>query len=387
MKKLNILYISLYLPIRNLHGGGTRMFEQIKYLSARHDVYLLSFVRDWEGQGLEPLKRFCKEVDVVRIEEKGLRSYSFTGPGFIKNYYSGEMESLVQKKTKEVDFDIVQFEYLPMAQYRDGLKARSILTEHQLGFLCLRKEMRAERNYFKKLVLLFRYNRLQAYEKRILNKFDNVVFLSSTEAGHTRRLNPFISSMGVDSEYFKPGDEPGNTDLIFTGNFDSFQNVDSMRYFSKDIWPLIKRKKPGANLKIAGFRSEEKLGFLKAVEGIEVVGYAEDMKDCINRARLFILPARIGGGMRGKLLEALSMQKPVVSTSLGVEGCEGDILRAIRIADAPQDFADKTIDLLDNELLRKEIGRIGRNAVERDYTWQSIFSKMDKVYEIISNNS
>lgn len=375
--------------MQGFHGGGNRMFEQIKYLSASNNVYLISFFRDGEEKDLESLRSICKEVNLVRIKEKGKRSYSFTEPGFIKNYYSKDMEFLLLEEIKQINPDLIQFEYLPMAQYKDGLKVKSILTEHQLGFLCLKKELDIERNAFRKALLYLRYRRLMNYELKTLRKFDSVVFLNNKEA-ECASLGPksFVSSMGVDTEYFTPA-KPGlqDTDLIFIGNFDSFQNVDSMRFFVDYIWPLIRKKRPSATFKIAGYKSKEKLSFLKNEHGIEILGYKDDIRNFIDSARVFIVPARLGGGMKGKILEALSMEKPVISTSLGADGYTGDILGAMRIADTPKDFADNALALIENESLRKTMGFFGRGIVEKEYKWKSVFSKMDKMYEILSNNS
>jgi len=384
MNKPNILYITLYLPMRNAHGGGNRMFEQIKYFSGKYNIHLISFLRDWEEAGVEPLRPFCKEINTVRIKERNSKSYSLTKPGFIKNYYSQEMDLLIREKTKDASFDIVQFEYLPMAQYKDGLKtkAKSILTEHQLGFLCLKKEMDMERNLFKKIIFLFRYIRLLKYETRIFEKFDKVIFINSSESRYASHRQSFISPMGVDTEYFKPnGKNIEDIDLIFIGNFDNFQNVDSMVYFSKYIWPLIKKKRPETDIKIIGVKSKEKLVFLKEMDGIEVIGQVGDIREYLNRAKVFIIPARSGGGMRGKLLEALTMGKPVVSTPLGAEGYNSGVLKAIKIAESPKEFVDMILELLCNKALREDIGAIARMEVEKRYKWEHIFSDIGIVYE------
>lgn len=360
------------------------MFEQIKYLFDKYNICLISFLRDWEEEGVGFLKPYCREINTISFKEKKSRSYSFTNPGFVKNYYSHEMDSLIRKKTSAADFDIVQFEYLPMAQYRDGLKmkAKSILTEHQLGFLCLKKEAEIENNFFRKAALLFRYNRLLAYEMRIFKKFNRVVFVSSYESVCVGMQHSFVSPMGVDIEYFKPDKKnKKDVDLIYTGNFDNFQNEDSMIYFSKYIWPLIKKKRSETNIKIIGVNSKERLGFLKETDGIDVVGRVEDIREYLNRAKVFIMPARIGGGMRGKLLEALSMGKPVVSTSIGAEGYEEGILKAMKIADSPEEFADKTLEILYNKAIRENMGAIARPEAEKRYRWERIFLDMDAFYK------
>jgi len=360
------------------------MFEQIKYLSDKYSIHLISFARGWEENDLEPLGQFCKEINVVKIKERNSKSYFLTKPGFIKNYYSREMAALIRKKIKETDFDIVQFEYLPMAQYRDGLnmRAKTILVEHQLGYLCLKKEMAAEKNMLKKIAFSFRYNRLLKYENKIFKKFDKVIFISGTEATAAKHPNSFVSPMGVDTEYFKPdGNNPEDIDLIYTGNFDNYQNVDSVIYFSKYIWPLIVKKRPETNMKIIGVNSKEKLSFLKGICGIEVIGRVEDIRAYLGRAKVFIVPARIGGGMKGKILEALSMGKPVVSTSIGAEGYEGEVLKAIKIEDSPGGFADKILEFLHNRDLRKYTGFLARREAETKYKWELIFSDMDKFYK------
>ena len=384
MNKPNIFYITLYLPSKNVHGGGNRMFEQIKYLSNKYNIYLISFLRDWEKEGVNFLKPYCREINTVSIKERKSRSYSFIKPGFLKNYYSQKMRSLISEKISTLDFDIVQFEYLPMAQYSDDLKdkAKSVLTEHQLGFLCLKKEAEIEKDFLRKATLWFRYNRLKTYEIKIFKKFDKVVFLSSYESACVGIPHSFVSPMGVETEFFKPAKTSAeDIDLLYIGNFDNFQNEDAMVYFSRNIWPLIKKKRPETSFKIVGFNSKEKLGFLKEKYGIEVLGRVEDTRAYLNRAKVFIMPARIGGGMRGKLLEALSMGKPVVSTSIGAEGYEGGILKAIKIADNPQDFTDKTLEILCNKVMRENMGIMARLEVEKKYSWERIFLDMDTFYK------
>jgi glycosyltransferase involved in cell wall biosynthesis len=266
MNKPSILYVTLYLPIKNVHGGGNRMFEQIKCLSDKYNICLISFLRDWEEEGVLSLKPYCREINTITIQEAKSKSYSFTKPGFLKNYYSLKMAELIRKKTSAVDFDIVQFEYLPMAQYRVGLKikAKSVLTEHQLGFMCLKREVLLEKDLLRKAALLFRYNRLKAYEIKIFKKFDKVVFISSYDSNCAGMPQAFVSPMGVDIEYFKPEKiSAEDIDLLYLGNFDNFQNVDAMIYFSGQIWPLIRQKRPETNIKIIGVNSREKLRFLK----------------------------------------------------------------------------------------------------------------------------
>ncbi len=365
------------------------MFEEIKYLSDKYNICLISFLRDWEEKGIGFLKPYCREINTVNIEERKSRSFSFTRPGFLKNYYSQEMHLLIRKKISAADFNIVQFEYLPMAQYLNGLKmkTKSILTEHQLGFLCLEKEKEIEKNFLKKTALLFRYNRLKAYEKRIFKKFDRVVFVSSYESVCAGIQHSFVSPMGVDTGYFKPHKKnEENIDLIYTGNFDSFQNEDAMIYFSRYIWPLIKKKRPETNFKIIGVHSKERLEFLKEIGGIDVVGRAEDIRGYLNRAKIFIMPARIGGGMRGKLLEALSMGKPVVSTSIGAEGYDEGILKAVEIADSPEGFAGKTLEILYNKTMRENMGAIAMLEAEKRYGWGRIFLDMDVFYKGLLNH-
>lgn len=388
MNKPHILYITLYLPMKNVHGGGNRMFEQIKYLSGKYNICLISFLRDWEEKGVEPLKPYCREINTVGIKENKSRSYSFTNPGFVKNYYSREMHLLIRKKIGAADFKIVQFEYLPMAQYRDGLKmkAKSILTEHQLGFLCLKKEREIEKDFLKKAALLFRYNRLKVYEKMTFKKFDKVFFINRYESVRAGITHSFVSPMGVDTEYFKPDKKnEEDIDLIYTGNFDNFQNEDAMIYFSKYIWPLIKKNRPETNFKAVGVHSKERLEFLKEIGGIEVVGRVEDIRGYLNRAKVFIMPARIGGGMRGKLLEALSMGKPVVSTSIGAEGYEEGILKAMKIADSPEGFTDKTLEILYNKNMSENMVAIARLEAEKRYSWERIFLDMDIFYKDLLN--
>jgi glycosyltransferase involved in cell wall biosynthesis len=158
-------------------------------------------------------------------------------------------------------------------------------------------------------------------------------------------------------------------------------NIDGVFWFIREVWPLIRAQRSNLIFDVVGARPpQELLDLSKPETGINVTGYVKDTSPYLEKAGLMIVPLRAGGGMRVKILEALALGLPVVSTTLGCEGIALVNGCHTLIADTPLEFARATLQLLDNQALADELGRNGRNLIETSYDYRIACSPLDKIY-------
>jgi glycosyltransferase involved in cell wall biosynthesis len=179
---------------------------------------------------------------------------------------------------------------------------------------------------------------------------------------------------GVDTGYFQPDDSPPAADrVLFFGRLDYYPNIDGLEFFVRDILPVLKRRRPGIELHIVGSGSTAGIeSFVAADPAVRVIGRVADLRGALRSASVVVVPLRVGGGTRLKVLEALSMARPVVSTTIGAEGIDVRSGEHLVLADGADAFATAVADLLDDPAAALAIGRDGRRLVTARYDWSRI---------------
>jgi glycosyltransferase involved in cell wall biosynthesis len=170
--------------------------------------------------------------------------------------------------------------------------------------------------------------------------------------------------------------------MVFTASMDAFSNQDGVEYFVKSIFPKIKQSLPSVSFTAVGRNPSKNI--YKLAEGhpeIKITGTVEDVRPFIAESSLYIVPLRVGGGSRLKILEAMAMGKAVISTTMGVEGLETTPKKNVIIVDKSEDFAQKAIELLNNWELCQSLGSEGRKLIEEKYSWDKIAGKLGEVWE------
>jgi len=197
-----------------------------------------------------------------------------------------------------------------------------------------------------------------------------------------------VVPMGVDLDYYQPSNEEYGPNLLFTGTIRYFPNKDAILYFYNQIFPLIKDAVPNVKFYIVGNLPPKKIRRLMSNEDVVVTGRVEDIRPYFARSAVFVCPLRSGSGMQTKILEAMAMGVPVVTTSMAFEALDATAGKDIIIADDAKTFAEKVIMLLKDKELRQNVANSARALVERKYGWSSITKRMDIVYEnILTRNN
>ena len=201
-------------------------------------------------------------------------------------------------------------------------------------------------------------------------------------------LEPVVVPNGVDIDFYaadvpamEDGAGPGPLDLVFTAKMDFRPNVDAVLWFAQAVLPLIRRRSPRTRFWVVGKDPHPRLAPLAADPGIVVTGWVEDVRPYIAGAALYVIPLRIGGGTRLKVLEAMAMGRAIVSTALGCEGFELEPGQELAIADTPDEFATTVLALLQDPDRRERMGRDAHQYARSRYDWRMIVPLLERVYE------
>jgi glycosyltransferase involved in cell wall biosynthesis len=183
--------------------------------------------------------------------------------------------------------------------------------------------------------------------------------------------------------YQKPveGEIP-HFDLVFSGKMDYRPNVDAMLWFGQEIWPRIRAARPAATWAIVGQKPHARLERLRGLPGVTITGMVPDVRPYLAGATVYVMPLRMGSGTRLKLIEAMAVGAPIVSTRLGAEGFPVSDGRELLLADEPGAFARAVLRLLENDDLRARLAAAGRHMAWQ-FDWRRVMPKFLEIYEKI----
>ena len=365
------------------HGGGVRLFNLVRELSADCDLYLLIFIRgDDDPEQRDALSAYCREVHFHHWKPSFDRPLTLEPPN-VRLFRSHRAAARIRDIVKTRHIDVLQLEYTELAQYRladDGV--RVILVEHDVAF----------RSFWRRRQLGFHerfpdsrafgasfgdWMRLLRHEVEACRRVDQIHVMSHEDGSY---LSAFLPDGGermrvvpnaVDTAFYRPK-EPGPADrqgVLFVGNFENLPNVDALEYFVADVWPKVRAEKPDAVLSLVGAKMSDEVRALDGKDGIEVVGAVPDMRPSYHGHRLLVAPIRAGSGTRLKLFEAFASGIPVVSTTLGAEGIDYEAGTHLLIGDDAQTFAAGVLRLLDDDTLHDNLSRNGLKLASERYDW------------------
>jgi glycosyltransferase involved in cell wall biosynthesis len=394
---LRILLVFPFLPYPPDDGGRIGFFNPIKYLSRKHEVSVVCLT---EGRGqeesIEELKRFCVEVrthqrsswqDPYRL----LKGAVLWPPGSGAKYWHRGMGELIREMVAEQQPEIVEFNHLNTAIYRDFAgSVPTVLREHNVEYKVWEQFANHARGWTERTYARWSVSRVRRYEANMCARFDRCVVVSPSDAAHLRGIAPQarieVIPSGVDTEYFYPTpdvpEEPLSVTL--TGSFEWRPRQQSLFILLTKVFPKLRAQVPRAKLYVVGKGVPEYLQRVaREVLGVTIVGPVPDVRPYIARSSLMINYLESGGGIALKVLEAMAMRKPVLCNSLGCEGIPITHGRDIFVADGPEGFASAAAYLLENESVRTEIAENGYLVASEKYSWKNLASEFTSCYNKI----
>jgi sugar transferase (PEP-CTERM/EpsH1 system associated) len=393
---MRILMIADYLPYPLIGGDRIRIYNLLRRVASRHEVSLAALLEIPEhAEGVAHLQQFCTRVETACFQRQsrwakapGMLRYALKGkPPELKLLHSEELVSKIRQLVSTIDFDIVQIESR-MGLYLEALPKnghyKSLMMFQNFTFQQYNRVFHIEQRWDRKIRALLNSVAMRQWEPRYAERFDRCTTVSEIDRHLLMNANPRLRvdviPNGVDTLKYQPlPAENDSPTLLFIGNMGYPPCVDSVLYFCREIFPRIRHKLGAAEFWIVGRDPRAEVLQLNS-DSVHVTGHVDDVIPYYRQSAICVVPLRAGGGTRLKILEAMALGRPVVSTTIGCEGLDVIDGEHILIADNPEQFAEKTVNLFTDRPLYQHISSNGRLLVETRYDWDQIVGRLIQVY-------
>jgi len=392
--KIFVLLPRIPYPLEK--GDKLRAFNQIKQL-AKHNEIVLCALNDntkvSEQDAFRALQPYCQSINFVRISKLqillGLIRAFFKGLPMQCGYFynrkaAKKVNALIAKHKPEMLYgqllrtaEYIRHKDIPKAiDYQDifsyGMKRRADIA-----------------SFVTRPIYNMEYRRLARYEAAIFDDFDIKTIISEPDRKlfpHENRDEILIIPNGVDHDFFKPMEREKKYDLVFTGNMSYPPNVNSVEYLANEILPIVWKSRPETTLYIAGATPDPKVK-KAASDKIIVSGWLDDIRDAYAQSRVFIAPMRIGTGLQNKLLEAMSMRLPAITSPLANASLGAKPDEEILIGNNAQEMAQHILTLLTDTEKAEQIAQAGFDFTNRVYDWGKATERLEEAMKSITKQT
>ena len=398
---MRILMLAPHAPYPADHGAALRNLYLLKWLSRRHEVSLVTFGNPSDAGVTRVLQEYARRVQIVPPPQRSpLRRLVAMGtsrqPDLVRRLWSPDLIASLRGMLEQSIFDLVQIEGLEMfglwagaCAGRRGIGPVVVLDEHNAEYSLQHTAWKVSlkaRAWLPALYSLVQARRLRQYEQQACRSVHGVVMVSNSDEQSLRALYPRLRTCvvpnGVDTTHYFAGERTSDgATVLFIGKLDYRPNVDAINWLCSQIWPMVRAGIPHARLLIVGRDLGRDSHVLAQVPGVEIVGAVPDERPWFDRSDLLAVPMRMGSGVRLKVLQAMAMGVPVVSTPLGMAGVDAVAgVHYLRAESAPE-FAAAIIAGLRDPALRSDLGDAARCLARERYDWQAVAPRLDHFYE------
>ncbi len=383
---MKLLVILPRFPYPLEKGDKLRAYNHIRFLSAQHEIILCALNQGKvKPEYLEKLQPFCKSIHIFQLRRPGiflnLARALFVGIPFQAGYfYNHNIQKKIDKVISNEKPDHIFCQLLRVAEYvKDKNIAKTI--DYQDVFSKGIERRISKVPFYLRPVFKSEYKRLLKYENALFDIFDNKVIISEPDRDlipHPEKEKIHIIPNGVDHDFFKPKELEKKYEIVFIGNMGYPPNVDAAEYLAKKVLPLVHLQKPYAKLLLAGATPAKRVQEQES-EFVHITGWVDDIRDCYAQAKIFIAPMQIGTGLQNKLLEAMAMKIPSITSSLANSALCAKDGEEILIGETPEDYAKHIISLLDDENFADKIAEAGYNFVLQKFDWERATDKLGQI--------
>lgn len=390
---MKILYICHRFPFPPKRGGKIRPFNMIRHLhGAGHKVTVCSLARTAaeaeEGRGIAP---HCSALEVGIVSEplqwaRMIVRLPLTTPSSMGYFRSTDLKRKIDALLARQRFDLIFVHCSSVAQYVEHV--RGIPKILDFGDMDSQKwlEYADHRRFPLSLGYTLEGTKMLWAEKRLARRFD---LCTATTRAEWETLEGYRTGAatdwfpnGVDAEFFKPTDGAYDADTIsFIGRMDYYPNQECMQRFCKDVWPLVRGERPAAKLLIVGADPSPAIRALAEIPGVIVTGSVPDVRPYVRRSALMVAPLAIARGTQNKVLEAMAMGVPVVTSRIAAGGVDAEPGRHLIVADTPAEVTAAVVRLLGDHAERARLAAAGRERMLSHHAWPGSMQRLDKIIE------
>ncbi|MCL5104337.1 MAG: glycosyltransferase family 4 protein [Armatimonadetes bacterium] len=383
---MNVLFLSTWFPFPPDNGARIRVYNLIKALASRHKVHLISLLQgDSDRDNAKKLSDIC---EVVSLHEsrwfapgtfKSFLGFFSSRPRSAVDTFDSIVRRSVEQAIERIRPDVVIASTLGVAEYvPEDLGVPCILEQHNCDYAVLKRTAEACPSLIRRLRLTLGWKKFARWEAAVCRRFDLVTMVSEHDKSLLHAIVPdmeevHVTPNGVDTVYYNASRRaPEPFALLYNGALSYGANLDAVRYFATDIYPVLAQSLPSVRLMVTGRTDGVDLSGIEKCPGIELTGYVDDIRDVLNKAEVCVVPLRQGGGSRLKILEAMAAGVPVVATTIGAEGIDVVDGEQVLIADDPSEIAACIERVLTDTDLAHTLSGNARKLVEERYSWSAI---------------
>jgi glycosyltransferase involved in cell wall biosynthesis len=365
-----IAILSPYSPYPLSHGGAVRIFNLLREASGEFDIFLFTFTEGQDTPEYQPLLDLCAKLILVPKPDYRKPRWCSLQPPEVAEYRVPAMREALRRVMREENIALLQVEYTALASY-----GGDVLVEHDVTFDLFQQIQRREPT----LSSSWNLWRWKHFEIPAVRKATRAVVMSAKDAEMLDEPNVRVIQNGVDLDRFQPEPERANCNLLFIGSFRHFPNIEAYRYFTERIWPVLRERHPDMTVTIVAgpdpmLHWSAHTGTLAPPpdDRIRLLGFVADVRPLYVEANLVLVPTTVSAGTNLKVLEAMAMERAVVSTTSGCAGLGLEHGRSVWIADSAEDFALGVTRLMEDPAMRAAIARAGRIRAYEEFGWKAI---------------
>ena len=384
--KKKILFFTSRIPYPLEKGDKLRAYYQIKYLSEKSDIILCCISEEELSEKAESeLYKYVSKIYIYKTSKlsiainmliAGLIGYPFQVGYFFNTGAHFFFSKIINKENP----DHIFVQLIRMAEYVSKSKNIPKSLDYMDTFSKGIERRMNKSKGIKKLIFKFEFTRLKRYEEKVFKWFNNTYIISEQDKNsfYFKESNQIkISPNGVDHDFFQPiKKEKKSFDIVFTGNMSYPPNVSAVEYIAKELMPLLIERKPDIKFLIAGATPNNTVKSLSN-KNIHVSGWLDDIRDAYNDACIFLAPLQIGTGLQNKLLEAMSMELPCITSELANNALKARHNQEILIGQTPKEYVDSVFILLENKEFKNKMIKNAKRFVKETYNWDAISKNLE----------
>jgi sugar transferase (PEP-CTERM/EpsH1 system associated) len=390
--KLFVLTSRVPWPLEK--GDKLRIYHQIRALSEHHEIYLccLSDTKTKDG-AVEELEKHCEQVNIyhlprVKVALSLAVGFFSSKPYQVHYFFQKSIRRKVRQLLDDIEPDHIYCQLIRVTEYVKHYHKVPKTLDYMDAFNRGLLRRVGLSPWYKKWLMKEESKRLLAYENLIFDYFEHHTIISNQDQQyiyHPDREKIKVVPNGVDDEFFQPIEREKEFDLVFTGNMNYPPNIDSAIFLAKEILPAVQKQYPDCKLLIAGVDPAPSVRALEnSSKGTKVTGWLPDIRDAYASARIFIAPMNIGTGLQNKLLEAMCMKLPCITSELANNALGAEHGKQILIGRDTEEYVSHIFHLLKDQEFRNDIAEQGRDYVRQNFNWEHATAKLN---DLICSNS
>lgn len=384
---MKILVLLSRFPYPLEKGDKLRAYHQIKELAKNHEIILCSLTdQPIHPEWTKELEKYCTEIHTFKLKKpliywNTIKQTLTQKPFQVGYFYQRSIQKQINQLIEKSKPDHLYCQLIRTTEYVKNVHSIPKTVDF-MDALSKGMERRAEISHgLRKWLFTIEGKRLSAYENRIFDYFNHHTIISEQDRNfinHPQKNKIAIIENGISEDFLNYTNTPEKIyDLVFTGNMNYAPNIECAEYLVNDIFPLLLKQKPHIKLLLAGANPNQRVKNLENKQNIFVSGWVEDIRESYAQGKIFVAPLFIGTGLQNKLLEAMAIGLPVVTTSLANNALAAVDNESILIAKDAYSFANHIFNLLDNSELWGKIAQNGHNFVASKFDWQNSVKKLE----------